>query len=232
MRRKPRVVWLPPTNANSIGDLDDVFQVISLDLTPGPGGQGTFVVGELPLTIDGDQDPLSITSSLADIENAGYRLRRIVGKIWVKSNLLDVVPLGAADELAVTAGIIVRRIDPATGTSLASLDVTGDAQNPGAIRNSMDPWIWRRSWLLFHDETSGAFNIDNFTFASNTTTGCGVDQKTARIVGPEERLFLNVSVTALSSASEGITNVTRVTTDLRVLASMRANSGNRRNASR
>jgi len=229
-RTKPRVVWLPPTNANSLGAAATAgYQIFVLDLA---GVTGSFVVGEIPLTIDAQSDPLAPESSLADVENSGYRLRRIVGKIFVVClQNVENTPASAI----VTAGIIVRRAEESTGASLAALDTTGETSSPGEIRNYGDPWIWRRSWLLANNTATGAptgqLPESNLEYGS-AVDGPHVDQKTARIVSSEERLFLNVSATRSDGGAGELVTQFAVTTDLRVLASMRTSSGNRRNASR
>jgi len=227
-RNKPRVVWLPPTNANSLGaDERNGYQAFTVDVT---GLIGEFAVAEIPLTIDAQSDPLDPNTSLADVESAGYRLRRIVGKIFC-IQLQQAITNGPS--VLVTAGIIVRRVDPESGTSLASLDTTGDTQGPGRLTNYSDPWVWRRSWILGNNLATDSVQElpeSNMEYGS-VADGPHVDQKTARVVSAEERLFLNVSSTLLQNGGE-LTTSTFVTTDLRILASMRTQSGNRRNASR
>lgn len=62
--------------------------------------------------------------------------------------------------------------------------------------------------------------------------GTFVDQKTARIVGPDERLFMNVQVTTLNgSGGVDLTGI-QLYWNLRFVASLKTNLGNRRNASR
>lgn len=235
-RKSPRVVWLPQTNANSLGVAGtSAYQIFSVDVV---GQQGDFAVGEIPLTIDAESDPLAPAASLSDVENAGYRLRRIVGKIWVRRQQED----DDADSPArciVTAGIIVRRADETTGQSFAALTSQGELMSPGQISNAGDPWVWRRSWIL--DNTlgidpasqAGQGITNNWTFiGAGLADGAHVDQKTARVVSSEERLFLNVSATVLISGLGQNPAEHEVVTDLRVLASMRMSSGNRRNASR
>jgi len=228
-RTKPKVVWLPPTNANSVGAAATCgYQNFVLDLA---GAAGNFVVGEIPLTIDAQSDPLAPESSLSDVENSGYRLRRVVGKLW--ATVLQAA-VDAPATLVVTAGLIVRRVEETTGASLASLDTTGQASSPSEIENYGDPWIWRRSWLLCNNlatsAPTGLLPESNMEYGS-AVDGPHVDQKTARIVSAEERLFLNVSATRLTGAGE-LTTTISIVTDLRILASMRTSSGNRRNASR
>lgn len=234
-RSRPRVVWLPGTNANSVGigggNTDNHVQTFIVGI-PGPVAIGDTSVGEIPLVIDSQDDVLDPVTSLSDIENSGYRLRRIVGKIWIRPLTSTLDDPGA---LIVTAGLIVRRSNPVDGVSYAF--TTGDATlvNPQFIHNDGDPWIWRRSWFLdWTSPTIGGFlagqGTNYGTYAGGNSDAAHVDQKTARIVSSEERLFLDVSILApfTSVAAQDV----QVFSDLRVLASMRSSSGNRNNASR
>lgn len=236
-RNRPKVVWLPPTNANSIGigATDNAAQVFFLDFTPGPVLPGTRVTGEIPLLIDSQDDPLDPASSLADITASGYRLRRVVGKIFCEyAQREDEIPAS----ILVTAGLIIRRSDPVTGASYAF--TTGDEAliSPASVRNMGDPWIWRRTWRLWQNFSGPlAFGQvgppNNYTHVGGgNADGAHVDQKTARLVGPEERLFLNVSMTAVDGGTVLDVATTRVVADLRCLVTMTTSSGNRRNASR
>jgi len=231
MRRKPRVVWLPPTNLNSFGGLNtNGIQIFAVNTT----GVAPKATGEIPLVIDSQDDPLAPETSLADVENSGYRLRRVVGKIWVQCQ-------GSEENTAsfglVTAGLIVRRSNPATGTSFAVSTSDENLISTQEIGNYGDPWIWRRSWNIgnpFIVEAENAFGLtaNNWGHGPSAVDGPHVDQKTARIVGPEERLFLDVTVHQNTADQGKIPIVWTVLADLRVLASMRTSSGNRRNASR
>lgn len=246
-RKKPRVVWLPSTNANSIdtanpGGRQSNFQRFELDLVS-PAAIGDFVVGEIALVIDDVQDPLAAGNpSLSDIEGSGYRLRRIVGNIFCAFNQVANATVGV---VAVTAGIIVRQVDPKTALSLAQS--TGQAAQlaPGEIQNISDPWIWRRTWLLTNIlstdvPVSSAFSTQVFAGrnygqqSGSASQGSYIDAKTARVIGPEHRLFLDVEMQAISPGT-GLAQENAevsVLTDLRVLGSLRSTTGNRRNASR
>lgn len=240
--RKPRVVWLPPTNANSVDTVALISGIQTFQLDVSTDAVGDAVTGEIPLTIDGtDVDPLAASSSLSDVENSGYRLRRIVGKVFAFALQRPDGVNNNAFAAAVTAGIMVRRIDPGSDLSLGFLagsTPSDELINPQYIRNFGDPWIWRRTWVLGNNQAAqrqGAGFFGNFP-ESNTEYGSAVDgphidQKTARIIGPEERLFLDVSAEILTSGSNSTFSV-RVWSDIRLLASMRTSSGNRRNASR
>jgi len=236
-RKRPRVVWLPPTNANAIDNVtgQSGIQAFRVDVSPA----APTATGEIPLTIDTEDDPQGATSSLSDVENSGYRLRRIVGKIWVRLDQADDCNIEFA---IVTAGIIVRRSEQASGLSLALLSGLNEMLTTNDTTAYGDPWIWRRSWLLHNNAAPGApqlalpgpesnYGINN----GSAVDGPHVDQKTARIISSEERLFLDVTVRSNepgAPSQDEIPVSTLIITDLRVLASMRMSSGNRRNASR
>lgn len=231
MRRKPRVVWLPPTNANSFGISNTSgVQIFAVNTT----GVAPKATGEIPLVIDSQDDPLAPETSLADVENSGYRLRRIVGKIWVQCQGSDE---NTAAFGIVTAGLMVRRSNPQTGQSFALTTSLENLISTQEIPNYGDPWIWRRSWNIANPlgiDVDNPFGLtaNNWGHGPSALDGPHVDQKTARIVGPEERLFLDVTVEQNTSDQGEIPIVWSVLCDLRVLASMRTSSGNRRNASR
>jgi len=234
VRRKtrPRVVWLPATNANTISvDNRSGIQTVFLDVDP---QTSPFrATAEIPLVIDGEPNPLAAGQTLSDMENSGYRLRRIVGKIFVARK--QDTDAGSPFSTIVTAGIIVRRTNPETGTSLASLNASGFLQDPQDIENWGDPWIWRRSWWLANGSSDAAPNDVDVPFSNmecgSVADGPHVDAKTARIVSTEERLFLNVTAEILETGATLLAEH-RIVVDLRCLASMRTGIGNRRNASR
>lgn len=238
MRRKsPRVVWLPQTNANSFSPANtSAYQEFAVEL-PAASVRGDFAVGEIPLTIDSQEDPLDPSTTLSDIYNSGYRLRRIVGKIWIEY-LSDIEDIDIPSFLVVTAGIIVRRADEVSGQSYAFATGAANLLSPSLIENAGDPWIWRRSWKL-HRRADNDLNIgvihpstNYYGYAGGNSDGPHVDQKTARIVGPEERTFLDVSITTPLTTMAAQAYGVNVVTDLRLLASLRTSTGNRKNASR
>lgn len=250
-RRKPRVVWLPTPGT-----------IISSQVTPGEQYGGNFFIGNLPLganhnpTIEfplvlDSPDPTGATGTLAAwqaqslqvAQDIGYRLRRIVGKIHVGAGPDLTPPPGGtrSNFICCTAAIIVRRVDD-NGNSV----VGPNGISTQATQNWQDPWVWRRTWLIGTGVFAAAGNVHNSgdLWPRNNVTGVGggnadaahVDQKTARRVGPEERLFLNVSfISGLQldgqDELEEFVNV-QIHHDLRVLATLSQNAGNRRNASR
>lgn len=260
-RRKPRVVWLNNEGGlQSTGGLDAsgqnsflTFGVDNADVSPLNVPDATAVV-DIPLVLDNDSKEFAEAGSLAtwqdqtlaDAQSLGYRLRRIVGSLWAfaaPSTDQAITP----SLLMCGAGLIIRRVASDTGAPalvLQERDVLG-------LGNIRDPWIWRRTWIInpVLSDPAGAsspsaddglsdfrtgFNETNafFTGPNGTPT---VDQKTARNIGPEERLFLSVSWRALGFAPNTGDTVKinwRMVFDYRVLASIRTNAGNKRNATR
>lgn len=229
MRRKtkPRVVWLPPDQSLAIAsDPDSGYSSAIVSVSAAVPS----AVTEMPLVIDSQQFPA--TSSLSDVENSGYRLRRIVGKIFIIGDAFD--DETTIEAVLVKAAIIVRRTASDGSTSLAIGATPNDAANPSKAENWPDPWIWQRTWILGNPNIPPLGpQLPTSNVFLTTEAGPHVDQKTARIIGPEERLFLDVSATALffSGVAE-LTQDIQIVTDLRVLGTMKNNAGNRRNASR
>lgn len=231
--RRPRVVWLPNTLEFAVGPdaNQSTYGTVIHDLVAPIAGDA--VVSTHALVNDAPADPLLLTNTLADIEQSSYRLRRIVGKIWVGCRQSVAGPFGPTTVIA-TAGFIVLRVD-ANGAPLAG---TPQPYGPNIIDTDDSPWIWRRSWIVADraSDVSGAFLSgvlgSTNAYIGGVADGPHVDAKTARIVGHDERLFLVLSSTALIAGSEGIITQLRWVWDPRVLVSMRTTSGNRRNASR
>lgn len=240
-RGGPKVVWLPgdPFFAiDSAGLGHSTINFATETLTQATIGQTQSIIA--PVVRDGLQNPLTATSSLADITQSGYRLRRIVGKMWVEAVFNNGADDGAS--AACTAGFIVLRTDD-QGLPLSA--AANDTYNASIIENQADPWIWRRTWLVSNASSSSANGNPPFAngqFLQNSPysnqwlggnmDGPHIDAKTARIVGPEERLFLVLSSTGLGIGDPQTPLVIHWVWETRVLASMRTMVGNRRNASR
>jgi len=253
--KRPAVVWLPMDLSNRLGQAADTdasdgnqngFGIIGLDV-PGfdetTGNNGNTLC--IPVVLDkpkGIANTLNTESSLSDITGSAYRLRRIVGKIYVETFQVD----PATDEptaFIITAGFIILRVDE---NGVPTQDAGGgnsDSYNPVSLSSTADPWIWRRSWRVSNNFVNLSGNpplvttapSNTFQYSGGNLDGPHVDAKTARVVSDEERLFLVVNGFALDGdGAQSPTAVARVViiTDLRVLASMRRMSGNRRNASR
>lgn len=259
-RKRVPVVWLPNVGTPALRNTGSTayanFQENPAVLEHHDGFNPAInTILEFPLLID--NPPLVAETggtlvnyekqSLNFTEDIGYSLRRIVGNIYVSSQQIPTEPVasGIAPAWLVTAGLIVRRVDSETGLPLAQLE----DEDPIAIQNNQDPWIWRRNWILgsFTSQQSITSTLANavsnfppsnaFIGPGSVREGTFVDQKTRRWVGPEERLILNMSFQALPLDVAYDPNNFQLT-DMyilfvhRVLGTKRYNRGNRNNASR
>lgn len=251
-RRKPRVVWLPQSTVGQVDFISSQVSTWHSTVITASTGVGNAAGIEVPVVNDfGIPNIENPAVSLADIESSGYRLRRIVGNLYIS---LARQQSDTRNVYGVTAGLIVRRSVQGTGGS-ASASVGFDQIRPDCVHNQLDPWVWRRTWILqdppIRVDTEvvigGADNIIQSHDSYNTadlpaanwgwqypgpSQGPNVDQKTARIIGPEERLFLDVSLTTLIENDAIQSHVAALFWDFRVLGSMRSMAGNRRNAVR
>lgn len=241
--RRPRVVWLPVDRSNRLGVSGDASVGTQTALfgasTAVPTGLGESHTEVFAVVADNPTD-IALTggiNTLSDVEQSSYRLRRIVGKLWC--GLAQQAGDEFVNDLVATAGFIILRVGP-NGQPLATLNAAGafESYNAQAIDQVMDPWIWRRSWRLGNIPQASVAPGAVIYPESNATLGSApdgphIDQKTARIVGAEERLFLVLSLTVSDGPLQTqVQQAVRWVGDFRVLASMRSNVGNRRNASR
>jgi len=232
-RTKPRVAWLPHTDTAAIINPDNNrgTNVIDFEIDVSSAVPfGGIVTAAVPVVIDDKQDPLNATTTLADIEDSGYRLRRIVGKCFV-----GVSQQAAQDPglYLIAAAFIILRVSEQNGS--VPLAANLDNYNLFDTRNDDSPWIWRREWILQNALRTTKVNKDypltNAEYGSGPD-GPHIDQKTARVVMSDERLFFVASVMPLAGGDEQIDGHVGFILTTRVLASMRTTLGNRRNASR
>lgn len=233
-RFKPRVQWMLPLGTDpASGDEFPQWPAAQYDC-------GLTIVGRDPTTVvqalTWDYPPEeSILAnqivSLADLESSAWRLRRIVGKIFVGCS----TP-GLAPAFAVTVGFIVLKVNEDDGTPLRAADTTAYA--PDTVSANRDPWIWRRAWVLGHGPvTGGVYNAginslpnDNTKYGS-VADGPHIDAKTNRRIGPEERLFMVLTARNWCNPSEQGNNEMFWYLDYRLLGST-MKASNRGNASR
>lgn len=237
IRRRPRVVWITPErtgrfNGTATASTDNANGRFFVSLT-GPynaGDQTTAVVavfGDQPVTtLDVGQ-----LNGLSQQFSSAYRLRRIVGKIFVGC---EQTTNNSGSYAYVTAGLIVLRCDP-NGQPIGALAGYSNQNFDGWS----DPWIWRRTWMLGNLSNILLPGSTDFTMPENNTQmgsvmdGPHVDAKTARTVGQEERVFLVVSLSDPFANAAGTPGPQiSVFYDLRGVVSLRQNQGNRNNASR
>lgn len=257
-RRKPRVVWLP-VHGRDFSDEPEGSNfgngIGGLDLVP---TDGTIFSDIQAVTFDysdsSSNEEATEFRSLQDLtQGNAYRLRRLVGKFHAAAVLTGSGGT-SVPTLDIAAGFIINRTD-ADGNVLAGpTTISGDVQRgPLAQDGAEDPWIWRRRWILSPIPRIVQYGDNNLianiqTLAGLTTAqgvfpqttaeygsvqdGPHIDQKTARVISTEERLMFWVQARC-TNASETHSQVElNWQLDLRILASLRTNIGNRRNASR
>jgi len=248
-RRKPRVVWLPVVG-NDISDIPEQEHWVD-----GPSGvlqipsTGAIIFDQVPITFDysdsASQEQGSFQRSLQDLTSGNaYRLRRIVGKIHAAATPQSTSDTSwAVTELA--AGFMVNRTDP-SGNAVTTF-ASGLEASPLSQDAAEDPWIWRRKWMLsplpnhLTNESIGTLvnSLAGGCFYPNTTAHYGsvadgphIDQKTARVISQQERLFFWIAGRSQFTVTPATTVNLVWNLDVRLLASLRMNIGNRRNASR
>jgi len=242
--KRPKVVWLPSDLNDRVGQAEDTPAADGHDCSVGifgldvDGFDGTFAtISSTTLVTPVVKDsPIGLgvaEATLSDIEGSAYRLRRIVGKIYVECFQVEAA-VGEPTDFIASAGFIILRTD-----DLGAPMNIPDTYNVNSLDSQGDPWIWRRSWRVANNTArpNSALAIcapsNHAYYGGGVLDGPHVDAKTARIVSNEERLFLVLTVIPLDGNLND-QNQARVLflTDLRVLASMRTQAGNRRNASR
>lgn len=254
-RRKQRVVWFPPIGAQiqqtGVFVNGNTFQVPVIS-------SGAIFNGFLPLTFDeGQEQKIGVANvSLSDLQNSAWRLRRLILNIFAT---FSVTGTGAGDPVAnASLGAIF-----AVGAMVATVDETGAPVNTSISildrDDNTDPWIFRRVWLLSQHSnltregagltviagskiSGGAVTDTAFAFTQfpRSTTEYGyvaggpyVDQKTNRVIGPEQRLLLFFGSKQLpiqDTAADASANIVGYL-DYRLLGNLQRSS-NRRNASR
>jgi len=147
-RRKPAVAWLPHVQHNAqapqVGWWISSFTVAAAQNTIGTSiftmlpdypAEAIRQAGDLP--------------SLADFEGSAYRLRRIVGKLFIGlDQTITQAPDSRPKNALIGAGFIILKVDENTG---APINPTANSYSPLDNNNLRDPWIWRRTWMLTND---------------------------------------------------------------------------------
>lgn len=210
MRRRRRSTgrWFPTlgttwnTESQSYHDAGFSFTLDQVPLDKASGPSMLY----LPVTKDYTQESgsnLSQDASLRDfVEGQDYILKRMVGKVFLRahSTAQNGVEANVWPQMQVSAGFMVARADDedqgAVSLALNEIDLT-DANN------IMDPWIWRRTWMLrnpsiyqFNASSSSApftgdYPVSNAGYGS-VLDGPHIDSKSKRRIGREERLWFVV----------------------------------------
>jgi len=247
-RRKPLVQWLPvfgdggdETNEAAIGIRTELI------LSGDPAETRVDAVG---LTFDYTDSAETAQAAGDDnrtlrdlVAGSAYRLRRIVGKLFASwyNNSGDSIA-ARPDAIDYAAGFIVVRTDD-NGNPYTDFEEV----HPLSQDSADDPWIWRRRWFfgtLKAGDTPGgspakawgsSFPLSTATYGS-VADGPHIDQKTARVIGRQERLFFVQAARVFATLNSGtFTQPGGVVSylDYRLLGSLFSTTkGNRGNTSR
>jgi len=214
MRRKRRkVTWFPilGTRSDNAGVLNQTTSKLGDIILP---QDGTFSGSVIPLLFDQPSSNLHddpANKTISDFVGSEYILRRVVGKLFVNYLSHNAASESAGDGARgamVTAGLFVARADasevlPIGFTSLADF-ANYDSDDP---ENSMEPWIWRRKWILGspgYTEVDGTVADESFPATNagygSMADGPHLDARTGRRVGQDDRLWFSITVRPLPYA--------------------------------
>lgn len=252
-RRKPRVVWLQNTGTElGTGRAADPYDNASATEFFGQVNLTGGTVISIPLVLDVSPKREFVGSTLPNLDNTGlnqnieygYRLRRIVGKYALAFRTINTQAPSFPGVWAKIA-VMVRKVTENTGAPMAPVG----SQDSTRLNQVSDPWVWQRNHYFRSLNSAGLNPLADelnqiFTQFQNSTQEVGgtkdgpaFDIKTARRVGPEERLFMEISLQGLPLDAEAAVDGNDNTfmyfiCDYRVLGTVLTNVGNRKNASR
>lgn len=218
-RRRVPVQWLPVFGSNGT----DSWQQLILEVDPDPSLK---VTGHKVLTYDRPIDisaTATTSASLADFIGSSYTLQRIVGKVIAGYDPRS-QPENAIPAIIVAAGFFVAKADDTNPDSPAM-----SAAQFGVLEedNMMEPWIWRRFWVLGDPSSVASIvypaSTPNYPSALD---GPHLDTQVRRRIADDDRLFFAVSAQALYSAPEGQDydpTPIRIILDYRILGTLRKN---------
>lgn len=254
-RKRAGGIWLPPDPYNAV-TRTDIDPIQSTDETvikyatmqAVSTATGLTTTYDFPLIGDFNQDRIAGETGGVGVGAAtlvdtrfGYSLKRIVGKLFIgcAQQVIDQNAYFNA-HWAVTAGFIVRRTDD-VGDPLTIQTSTQSYDSQG------DPWIWRRTWFLANQPQSLAneqsagnlilpwqpgFPQNNVAGLPSALDGPHIDAKTRRTIKQEERLYMHISMCAMSPNADQTPTDFIACWDLRFFGRIFQSAGNRRNASR
>lgn len=238
-RRRPAVSWLPILGTTYGAAPSEVLNPSRFTLTLPIDGHSDTYLQAITYDFPPEQALASATfQSLSDFEGSAYRLRRIVGNL--KLMFRQGGPLEQQDILMrscyAAAGFMVLKVDEETGNPLA----VNSQYGPLNEDNIRDPWIWRRTWLFGNNTnpspgtayTSTLMNAPSCNdYIGGNSQGSQIDQKTGRVIMPDERLFFMCQAFCPDDDTPTEAGQLYGFLDVRLVASMRR-ATNRRNASR
>lgn len=211
-RRRSTGVWLPSFGSEVTADvLTTGFQAfnLSLDNIDGIKTQVLALLPDIPV-----EDSNDINKSMADAIGSEYFLRRIVGKFHCAVTGITGTPINNIVNVAL--GFFAARADPITpevpiGCDQAEVFSTNDDEeafdsySPLALSAIRQPWIWRRTWLLQHNDngTTPMIFPSSTSMYGSVMDGPHIDAKTKRRVRNDERLYMALAMSGWNPSQGG-----------------------------
>lgn len=246
-RRRRRVTWLP-TNGTA---LDIVQGTPDIDVTPfqsviSHNFNTSYVATEvLPLNpfdipVEGQTTTPTLAAgrTLNDVIGNEYIVERIVGNCYGGCISNDSGEGATALRAYILlAGIFVARADD--NNPNLPIGFTHGNYHPGALDNTREPWMFRRTWLLQTKEPNLSTNLvttSNQTEARSFNqlptwtvdyhglmTGPFFDVRSKRRIRTDERLWLVTSIIGQPMGNEAKSGIATFLTiyDMRILGALR-----------
>lgn len=218
-RRRVGVQWAPTLIPTGPGGEDNSFLLFDQSLVAEAG----HVISVFPLTFDFPNDPSTATvatHSMADFIGSAYILQRIVGKVFAHE-INPIMGVARSAVVMIAAGFFVARAD---STNAAMPAATLDAIDPLASANQMEPWIWRRSWMLRNaSDLTGVIAPPNIANYGSVMDGPHIDSRVKRRVNDDDRLYFVASAAQLDDVTTGDPVIIRWVLDYRLLVTLRKN---------
>lgn len=215
-KRRNRGTWFPVLG-HIVGDLQEEFYPyadarIFTDPVPNDNVDGGSQRGPLPLipdfTPEQSQNTADLGSSLHDrVSGQAWLLQRIVGKIHLHCRATEGTnPLEVWEAIYVTFGILVARSeDDAQGVC----DLTAKEADAQHVDNVMNPWVFRRSWMLGNESVVSPLSFPCTTGQyGSVLDGPHIDSKVKRIISAEHRLWYVVTARGYNSVSTDVSGST------------------------
>lgn len=155
---------------------------------------------------------------MADFVGSAYTLQRIVGKAFVGRLSSDTLDLEGPCMTGL--GFFVARAD-ATNPNLPAGAL--ESFDPLLSNNMMEPWIWRRTWILGHAvDLSGVVYPSSSCWYGSVLDGPHIDSTVKRRINDDDRLWMVMAMGALDDRTEG-NMIANWHIDLRILVTLRKN---------
>lgn len=218
-RRRAQYRWFP-ADPTFYGESQTGSYYWTNILAGEPGASGEiFATAVLPDQSYNDaQAGQSDNMTLRDyVEGQDYILKRMVGKVW--GSLEQVNAADHVNSVILSMGFAILPVDDDTNApALDSVDY--DPLNPS---NSMNPWIWRRTWILANllGPDTNFYYPNNLGAYGSVMDGGHVDSKSARRVTREQRLFYIAAARTIESTGVVPEVQIQVGFDIRCLGAMR-----------